>query len=145
MKKLLKISLTLVITAIFVTGIIMPELILGTPASPAVGNWYQQFLPNLQGRTISDIFFLDSLTGWAVTGTGGSVDSAYILKTTNKGDTWQILYFDKNSFTRIKFINTNTGYTSGATPFIGASSINKTTNGGLNWFIVPPPGSFFYS
>ena len=34
------------------------------------GGWYQQFLPNLPNMQISDMYFLDSLTGWAVTGNG---------------------------------------------------------------------------
>lgn len=31
------------------------------------GNWYQQFMPNIGNRSIQDIFFFDSLTGWNVT------------------------------------------------------------------------------
>ena len=34
--------------------------------------WYQQYLPNLNGQSISDIFFLDSLIGWAVTQSASS-------------------------------------------------------------------------
>ncbi|MGH2575495.1 MAG: hypothetical protein ACRDFC_07330, partial [Ignavibacteria bacterium] len=29
------------------------------------GNWYQQFLPNLNGRQITDVTFNDSLLGYA--------------------------------------------------------------------------------
>ena len=50
-----------------------------------VGNWYQQFMPNIGGRTISDVFFLDSLTGWAVTPYRFQNDTSYVLKTTNSG------------------------------------------------------------
>ncbi|HMQ80676.1 MAG TPA: hypothetical protein PKE39_15890 [Ignavibacteria bacterium] len=60
MKKLLKIALTLLIGIVMSVGFIRPDMLLGTPASPAVGNWYQQFLPNIGGRSIQDIFFLDT-------------------------------------------------------------------------------------
>jgi photosystem II stability/assembly factor-like uncharacterized protein len=107
------------------------------------GGWYQQFMPNLNGKPLSDVFFIDSLVGWAVTNTNVSNDSAYILKTTNGGDNWNIIYYSKNNFNKIKFINYNTGFTAGVTAYIGASCINKTTNGGLNWFFVNPPDAFF--
>jgi hypothetical protein len=35
--------------------------------SPPPFGWYQQFMPSLGGRSITDVFFLDSLTGWGVT------------------------------------------------------------------------------
>ena len=53
--------------------------------------WYQQWFPNLNGSTIKDITFLDSLTGFAVTTTNSSLQ-AYILKTTNGGDNWNIVH-----------------------------------------------------
>ena len=95
--------------------------------------WYQQWFPNLNGSTIKDITFLDSLTGFAVTTTNSSVQ-AYILKTTNGGDNWNIIYTYvppsvNSGFTRIQFPNnSNTGYT--ATNYF---DFFKTTDGGLNW------------
>ena len=35
---------------------------------PPPGGWYQQFIPDVNNRPISDIEFLDSLVGFAVTG-----------------------------------------------------------------------------
>ena len=49
------------------------------------GGWYQQWLPNLNGRSITDMTFLDSLTGYAVTD-GNNSTTGYIIKTTNGGD-----------------------------------------------------------
>ena len=138
MKKLLKISLTLVITVIFVTGIIMPEIILGTPASPAVGNWYQQFLPNLNGRQITDITFLDSLTGFAVTNNITQNDTGFILKTTDGGNNWNFKFTDLRYFTKVKFINLATGFVTGGAG--NGAVIYKTTNAGENWFNINIPG-----
>lgn len=108
----------------------MPEIIMGTPASPAVGNWYQQFMPNIGGRTIQDITFLDSLTGYASARQTG--DTSYILKTTNGGDNWQIIRRNFLAMTQMQFLNINTGYAVGAYIF-------KTTNGGFNWGQVTAP------
>lgn len=147
LKKLLKISLTLVITAILVTGIIMPEIIMGTPVSTAVGNWYQQFMPNLNGRTISDIFFIDSLTGWAVTPYRFQNDSSYVLKTTSGGDAWYIQHIRIGQFvgsSKVKFLNANTGYTARASDLPSYSAILKTTDGGNTWFNVNPPTDPFF-
>ena len=73
--------------------------------TPPPFGWYQQFLPNLNGQYISDIFFLDSLTGWGVTGTNsGPGHINYIIKTTNGGDNWNIVFTDTSFFSKIKFI-----------------------------------------
>ena len=96
--------------------------------------WYQQWFPNLNGSSISSITFLDSLTGFAVTNTNSSLE-AYILKTTNGGDNWNInyTYTQTNSnwtFVKIGFADSNTGYA------FGWSEMFKTTNAGLNWDII---------
>jgi photosystem II stability/assembly factor-like uncharacterized protein len=102
------------------------------------GGWYQQFLSNLNGSNISDITFLDSLTGYAVTPYIAN-DTAYIIKTTNGGDNWFILFRQPTNnvggFNRIQFINQNTGFTCG-------NFLWKTTNGGINWFNVNTSGIF---
>jgi photosystem II stability/assembly factor-like uncharacterized protein len=94
------------------------------------GGWYQQFMPNLGGRQIQDITFLDSLTGYA--SARQTSDTSYILKTTNGGDNWQIIYRNFFAMTQIQFLNVNTGYTVGA-------YLYKTTNGGFNWSQVTAP------
>ena len=126
MKKLLKITFTL----LFITTILLGFAI---PLNP-VGNWYQQFMPNIGSRSIQDVFFTDSLTGWAVTNaTNQGNDTLFVLKTTNSGDTWTIHYRKSQTgggfpgYTRIYFLNQNTGFASSVTGF------DKTTNGGTNW------------
>jgi len=102
------------------------------------GGWYQQFLPNLNGQPVSDVIFLDSLNGFAITDNDFSNDTGYILKTTNGGDNWNIIYTDNRDFKAIKFINLNVGYVCAADPFT-SSNLLKTTDSGLNWFDVHPP------
>ena len=97
-----------------------------------IQGWYQQWLPDLNGSTIKDITFLDSLTGFAVTTTNSSVQ-AYILKTTNGGDNWNIVHTyvppsTNSGFIRIQFTNNNIGYSS-----TNYFDLFKTTNGGINW------------
>lgn len=99
-----------------------------------VGNWYQQFLPNLNGASIRDIIFTDSLNGHCVTSIGGS--NSYILKTTNSGDNWVIKFMHTQPFVRVQFINANTGFTN------AFQTIFKTTNAGENWSPINLPGIF---
>jgi photosystem II stability/assembly factor-like uncharacterized protein len=107
-----------------------------TDTPPPYG-WYQQFMPNLNGQSIKDITFLDSLTGYAIT------TQHYILKTTNGGDNWIIIYNDtssSHSFSRIEFINQNTGFVGGYIPVSSfVDYVLKTTNAGINWFYINAP------
>ncbi|MFI5145177.1 MAG: hypothetical protein ACHQJ4_06225, partial [Ignavibacteria bacterium] len=90
----------------------------GFTDTPTPFGWYQQFMPNLNGRQISDVFFIDSLNGWAVTNIlNQNPDTAYVLKTSNGGDNWTIIYSKLligggvYGFNRVYFLNFNTGYT----------------------------------
>jgi photosystem II stability/assembly factor-like uncharacterized protein len=74
---------------------------------------------------IHNITFLDSLTGYASSANQTS-DSSYILKTTNGGDNWQIIYRQYYPMRQIQFLNVNTGYAC-------AGYVYKTTNGGYYW------------
>jgi photosystem II stability/assembly factor-like uncharacterized protein len=96
--------------------------------------WYQQFLPNLNGTSISDITFTDSLNGYAVTTVSGG--NSYILKTTNRGDNWIIKYTHNQGFVKVKFINQSTGFTNAFTKLF------KTTNSGENWSFIDLPSIF---
>lgn len=110
------------------------------PLNPPVGNWNQQFLPSgLPNFQLSDIYFLDSLTGFAVTGNSSPNDSSgYILKTTNSGDNWVLKFAEYRDFSRVKFINNNTGFVSGG--YFNGARIYKTTNSGENWYPLNIPG-----
>jgi len=69
---------------IFIILFLAVTFVTDTPPPPS--GWYQQFMPSLNNMPISDIFFLDILTGWAVTNNNMPNDSGYILKTSNGGD-----------------------------------------------------------
>lgn len=97
--------------------------------------WYQQFLPDINNMPISDIEFLDSLVGFAVTGDNVGNDTNYIIKTTNGGDNWFINFSARRDFFRVIFINSNTGYVSGG--YNAPGVLYKTTNQGNNWIQIP--------
>ena len=100
------------------------------------GNWYQQFIPNLNGRTLNDITFVDSLTGYAIAGPN-PFDTNYVVKTTSGGNDWDIIYRIYKGLNRINFVDNNTGFICGG----GANYLGKTINGGINWQqIITPNG-----
>ncbi len=139
MNNLFKILLTFFAFCLFTFAFIMP-------LNP-VDNWYQQFLPNLNGRSISDIFFLDSLTGWAVTPFRFQNDTTFVMKTTNSGDNWFIQFAGYGQFVgrnKIIFLNNNTGFTCGNDHFTGSTKITKTTDSGNSWFSISDPTTATY-
>lgn len=96
--------------------------------------WTQQFMPFLNNKPIADITFLDSLTGYAVTGPNtGKADTNYILKTTDSGNNWNIILSRVYAFRRIIFLNLDTGYA------LHLDDILRTTNAGENWEIMSTP------
>ncbi|KXK48090.1 MAG: hemagluttinin repeat-containing protein [Chlorobi bacterium OLB5] len=105
------------------------------------GNWYQQWMPDLGGRTIVDMTFTDSLTGYAITSRLSVNDYPKILKTSNSGNNWNIIYnnSDTSLFTCLYFLNQNTGYVGGFIEDNFNFSMLKTTNGGVNWNSVNTP------
>lgn len=95
--------------------------------------WYQQTIP--VNKIINDIFFLDSSNGWAVTAIQAAGDTAFVLKTTNGGTNWNVVYNFTNHFRAIQFLDLNTGYIVGGT-LGGTARTYKTTDGGISWNIV---------
>jgi hypothetical protein len=102
------------------------------------GGWTQQFMPNIGTSQISDMFFIDSLNGWAVAYGQNLNDTGFILKTTNKGDNWAINRLEIEDFTRVQFLNQNVGYVG------GYDLLYKTTNTGNTWNNVNLPHTFFF-
>ncbi|MBK6537621.1 MAG: T9SS type A sorting domain-containing protein [Ignavibacteria bacterium] len=98
--------------------------------NPPAGGWYQQFMPNFNGKPLKDITFTDSLTGYALIGYDNS-DSNFILKTTNSGNNWNVIRIENRQINEISFLNSDTGYACGANPL--TAYLIRTTNGGLNW------------
>ena len=105
--------------------------------------WTLQLLPNLNGATISDVTFLDSLTGFYVTNDGIPYDTCYIVKTTDGGSNWQIKLIQIGGYGKIKFVDNNTGYAFGGTNN-GLSKLFKTTDKGENWNLTNAPSTQFW-
>ncbi|MFZ1281305.1 MAG: YCF48-related protein, partial [Ignavibacteriaceae bacterium] len=73
-------------------------------------------------RYIVDIFFIDSLKGWALASSGG------VYKTSNAGNSWSLIHLDEGVISeKIVFINPEVGYKTGGI-------LKKSTDGGFNWF-----------
>lgn len=125
--------------------LILFELILiflaTTFESDSPPGWFQQTLP--VNKTLTDIFFLDSLTGWAVTtGAATSTDTGYVLKTSNGGVNWSIQVDSAFYYFGIQFLDINYGYAVGGT---GRAKFLKTTNSGSTWNVSTPFGSNIYA
>ena len=81
--------------------------------NPPVSGWKQQFMPYLNNQYVSDITFIDSLLGFAVTYNDTPGDTGYVLKTTNSGNNWYIVFQNRADFNRVIFLNESTGFVCG--------------------------------
>jgi photosystem II stability/assembly factor-like uncharacterized protein len=134
MKSFRTIKYDKIITVIYYISIFIFMVSFSFPHNPVSGNWYQQWMPNLNGANIRDITFTDSLNGYAVTSIGGT--NSYILKTSNSGYNWIVKFMHTQPFVRVQFINSNTGFTNAFT------KIFKTIDAGENWLSIDLPGIF---
>jgi photosystem II stability/assembly factor-like uncharacterized protein len=127
MRKLKHILFTIASFVVFFFAFVLPE----------IGSWYQQSFPSIGDKTINDITFIDSLNGFAIASRNVNPDSSVILKTTNGGDSWSVVYSETPArFSRVQFINNSTGYISGKGGGTGFPALYKTTNQGNNWFTI---------
>ena len=95
--------------------------------------WFQQTIP--VNKIINDIFFIDSSNGWAVTAKSVAGDTSFVIKTTNNGANWNVVYNLTNHLRVVQFLDLNTGYIAGGTVG-GTAQVYKTTDGGINWSIM---------
>ena len=102
------------------------------------GGWQLQTMPFLNNRPLTDMTFTDSLTGFGITGDGTVGDTNYILKTTNGGDNWNIIYSVYRDLSRVIFLNGLTGFVSGGFNASGSYLI-KTNDGGNSWNQITTP------
>lgn len=84
------------------------------------------------GPQLNDVFFVDSMRGWAAGQIGGSILDGVVYGTEDGGKTWEK---QKGNFTGIKsihFVNENEGWCSG---WVGApeSRIYHTADAGKHW------------
>lgn len=123
---------------LFYTSIISFVIAFNFSDNPPVSGWQQQFMPNLNNQPLSDITFIDSLLGFAVTNNNTPGDTGYVVKTTNSGDNWNIVFQNRADFNRVIFLNESTGFVCGGSGS-GTEYLYKSTNGGDNWFLIPTP------
>lgn len=99
--------------------------------------WVQQTVP--VSKPITGIKFIDANTGWALSSSTSSLDTCYILSTSNGGSNWVVQYTNYNSmYLGLSVVDANTIYAGGL--ITGATAnLTKTTNGGLNWTVIPTP------
>jgi photosystem II stability/assembly factor-like uncharacterized protein len=124
MKRLILLSICLIFLATAFQGDYPPA------------GWYIQQIP--VNKTVVDIYFTDTLNGWAVT--DGLPDTGYIFKTTNGGTNWNINYANHIVFKAIQFLDINTGYACGG---YGFPVLYKTTNNGINWNLILNSGHLY--
>ncbi len=105
-------------------------------------NWYTQYSVIYLFHIFYDIFFADSLNGWAV-GQKSSLNTYLILKTENGGETWQedtipdLIYpggfvAEVSVLYSIQFINDTLGWITGADE-TNSGCILLTKDGGETW------------
>ena len=98
-------------------------------------NWVSQS----SGTTsiLTKVYFINENTGWVAGTYGGFTE---ILKTTNGGTNWisKTITSTGGSLNSLFFINIGTGWAVG-------SDIYKSTDGGMNWTIVPTLPHFYFS
>jgi len=123
--------------------IILSELLLiflATTFQTDTQDWYQQILPR-SDVTVQDIFFLDSLKGWAVSNKTSN-DSSFIFFTTNGGSNWLTQFGNNQLLVALCLTDPLNGYSVGGTVG-GTGKIFKTSNGGLNWNLILTAGHGF--
>ena len=93
--------------------------------------WVSQTVPTYYATDLFELDFLNANTGYAC-GTYG-----IIIKTTDGGTTWVQQYSNVSlDLTSIRFLDLNTGFSTGGTVPGNVGMILKTTNGGTNWFNI---------
>jgi photosystem II stability/assembly factor-like uncharacterized protein len=85
--------------------------------------WAQQTAPNVN-TTLTDVFFIDNLNGWATS--SGNVPSS-ILKTTDGGATWTDQTSGVSALYGVYFQSATLGWA------VGSGYVVKSTDGGITW------------
>lgn len=91
----------------------------------------------LTGRNSVCVHMVNNLTGY-IAGSSGTTITGSVNKTTDGGNTWQLILDNFTGLNGVCFTSENTGYIYGgrnsSDPFFATSYIGKTTNGGMNWY-----------
>jgi photosystem II stability/assembly factor-like uncharacterized protein len=96
--------------------------------------YYWDSIPSNTCNNLNDVYFTDSLTGFACG------DLGTILKTKDKGNTWTYLpAFTTTDMSRVFFVDTLVGFVT------GKGEVYKTTNGGYTWKAISLPNYIYRS
>ncbi len=97
---------------------------------------------NIPDPFIKSIFFIDDQTGWAA---GYSSNNGLVLKTTDGGLNWNVIYLSKTGTSwpqSINFANKNNGWVVGTVGFTGTSF--HSLDGGESWHPVRLPSESYF-
>jgi photosystem II stability/assembly factor-like uncharacterized protein len=111
----------------FQYGTAAPEVVVHTTDG---GDIWETILLQAGGAGITDVFFVDSDTGWALA-------KQHIWRTYNGGSTWD--QFNLSLGNDLSFINSQEGWYCGLSGYI-----RHTTNGGETWAIQSAPSTADY-
>ena len=115
----------------FLLSILVVVFLAATFPSHNPPAWYQIPMTRTDVE-VQDMYFTDSETGFVVN-RKNTLDSSFIIKTTNGGNNWTTVLTEQIFLTSINFPTKTVGYSVGSqTPGI----IKKTTNAGDNWFTI---------
>jgi len=95
-------------------------------------NWNTVSIPAQYLYHIRDISFINNTTGYLFgIYSYYSISKSAIYKTTNAGNNWSVVFDSSGSIfnTHIYFVNNEIGF-----KYYGSVNLQKTTNGGTNWF-----------
>jgi photosystem II stability/assembly factor-like uncharacterized protein len=101
-------------------------------SSDSGNTWISSELDILNLNFLGDIYFLNDLSGWVIgyyngdPGTG--IDSTFIIRTTDGGNSWQKNYLEANILNSVYFTDNMNGWVGGYYNYIG-----KTSDGGMTW------------
>ncbi|PIQ25140.1 MAG: hypothetical protein COW63_19195 [Bacteroidetes bacterium CG18_big_fil_WC_8_21_14_2_50_41_14] len=100
--------------------------------------WESQQMPDIYA-ILEDVFFINHSIGWAV----GERNT--ILKTTDGGESWNIMQYSFGSdmrFYSVRFYNELTGFVVGGRSYDSYGILLKTNDGGETWVDVSPQPSY---
>jgi photosystem II stability/assembly factor-like uncharacterized protein len=100
--------------------------------------WYQINLP--VSGSVYQMQFINSSTGWAMVKHSTYIYS--LIRTTNQGTNWFVIYSDSAKVQKIQFMNDRLGYAMGESH---GSLLLRTTNKGFNWSVMQSSQSYVYS
>lgn len=89
---------------------------------------------------LTDVYFIDDMTGVVTGGISGSNESV-ILRTTNSGGTWAPDDFSDTYLNALGFYDYSAGYAVGGSMTGNTSTIYKTTGQGASWTAVTASSS----